>query len=174
MKSSALIMLIASVYSMTALADDVGNIAENSCQMSVNISTIFVPLEPVVVNITLTNPTETELYFALGRPSLVYEIEVLDIDGVAIPLTRYGIKEDKIKDGKQVYRSRLGPKENFTEQIVLSRFYDLSLYGKYSLKFKRRIHSTDTIPAKYLESPFLQFEIGGNAKEMPRAWGVKP
>ena len=174
MKSYTLSCIILSSLLLTAFEGESASNNESGCIMTVSMPTNYAVLEPIVIEVSLANSTSAELFFALGQPSLIYNIDIRDSDGNIIPLTRYGEQEEKKKSSRRVYRTRLGPEETFKEHIILSRFYDLSMAGKYTIKMKRRIHAVDTIPPEFKESPLLQFEVSQKSIHYSREWGAKP
>jgi hypothetical protein len=171
MKSYALIF---SSLLLTAFAGKAASNNESGYVMKVSMPTNYAVLEPIVIEISLANATNEELFFAMGHPSLIYNIDIRDSDGNIIPLTRYGEQEEMKKSRRHIYRIRLGPEETYKEHVILSRFYDLSMAGKYTVKIKRRIHAVDTIPPEFKESPLLQFEVNQKSIHYSREWGANP
>jgi hypothetical protein len=100
----------------------------------------------VLVQITLTNTSDQEI--ALGKApgnlpqaESEYLVEVHDSRGQTAPDTDYGrkIKQNKIVVSFSRVSATVGPGESLKDGVILTKLYDLSRPGKYSVQLLRKV-----------------------------------
>ncbi len=112
--------------------------------------TIAAPKEPVKEGeelqllVTVTNTSNRTISFItspgpIPEDSLLYEINVRDAQGNPAPASAYLRTRDKripIDYGSRFART-LKPGESFVDQVTVTRFYDLSGPGEYTISVSR-------------------------------------
>ena len=108
--------------------------------------TVAAPKEPIKAGtelrllVTVTNTSDRDISF-ITSPGLIpedgarYEIDVRDIQGSPAPPSAYlRTKDNRIPTeyGSNIART-LGPGESFVDKVTVTRFYDLSQPGKYTI-----------------------------------------
>src|SRR5271165_4183531 len=116
----------------------------------------------VTVTVILTNTSrETVLFrksFAQDEGELFMDVEVKDDRGNPLPRTKYYrlLRQDYSSDfprqpdeefiaGGSVHKYFLKPAETLKDQIVVSRLFDLSRVGKYTIRVQRRDQGTKSL-----------------------------
>jgi hypothetical protein len=118
--------------------------------------TIYAPEEPINLNVAYKNVGHDDVKYGIRAPLAIYEINVYlpsgiyFIEGDALkekkesPLTLYG---RKLQDNSNLIVSQsnkiIKPGEQRTDELELSRIYDFSLDGKYTIIVKKKIRKHD-------------------------------
>jgi hypothetical protein len=96
------------------------------------------------LKIVFANNTEKELHSPYGGPGRggpVFDIEIRDTKGNPVSETPYGLKmhgKDPHPFSGSVFRATSRPGETIEEEVALSKEYDLSKPGKYTVHVREK------------------------------------
>jgi hypothetical protein len=98
----------------------------------------------VKLKVRFTNDTGKNLYYAVGGPGRggpAFDINVRDSQGNAVPETSYGLRmhgKDPRPWSGSVFRATSHSGETVEINLILSKEYDLSKPGKYTVQVQDR------------------------------------
>ena len=98
----------------------------------------------VKMKITFANNTGKDLHYGAGGPGRdgpVFDIDIRDGNGKVAPETSYGLKMHGKGPGSfsgSVFSATVHPGETTEDEVNLSKEYDLSKPGKYTVQVKER------------------------------------
>jgi len=111
------------------------------------------PGSQITVNATLTNKAKDTIYLDASAPwmaELDFRVEVHDVQGNLAPLTDYGRLVLKNEGEVPIVENNgslavLHPGDTFKREIVVSKLYDLTQPGKYTIQAQRPDDANGTI-----------------------------
>ena len=130
--------------------------------------------EPVLLNVTLSNSNPKQILVVVGTPR--YEFQLQDDEGKGVSLTKFGLRLERA-NSLSYQPVQAGSKLAYT--VNLTRLFDLSCSGKYTLVLTREIGNYTSHPremsAGQVSSDKVDFSInfesfeGKNAVDGPEA-----
>ena len=112
----------------------------NGFQLAVFVTKeTFETNEPVSVVLVISNITDHAFSIGKADANICYKFTVLDIAGKQVPMTSFGEHSQRFIEGSWVVPFTLKGHETDKSQFELSKFYDVSKPGKYSLFVSRRV-----------------------------------
>jgi hypothetical protein len=122
--------------------------------------------DKVILNIAVKNMSDHDVRSRVSGPLDLFKIRVSFPDGRDVPLTMWGRREVLDAAGGSLSDRTLHPGEQISVRIMLSRLFDLSLGGKYTVMAKTKV-IVDTKARKIAtaNSNSLQIEIDDRFKE---------
>ncbi len=115
--------------------------------------------ESVFLDIVVTNNNPRIVKLWESFPARDFEIEVKDSKGLLVPLTKYG---QTVKQMARAYRNviiSLKKGETYAPRIEISKLFELSNPGNYSVKTKRTIFDQTGKTASILTSNTAVFSV---------------
>jgi hypothetical protein len=94
----------------------------------------------VKLKVIFANNTGKDLHYGVGGPGRggpAFDIDVRDSEGKPVPETAYGLKmhgKDPHPWAGSVFTVTSGPGKTMEEELILSKEYDLSKPGKYTVQ----------------------------------------
>ncbi len=99
----------------------------------------YSPEEAITLNVVVKNIGQADVHFIEAMPLLMYTLTVVLPSGKEAPLTLYGKQAtENWKDGS-MSRRVLRPSEESIVNFALSRHFDLSLPGTYTIAVRRSV-----------------------------------
>lgn len=115
--------------------------------------------EPVTLNVSVTNLSESALYWPENDPQRDFEILLRDGRGLPAPLTDYG---NRLLNSSQEFRRtmvKLDAKQEKRYFLNVSRLYNLKAAGVYTLTVKLRVSKEKSAPTFELTSNTVRLTI---------------
>lgn len=119
--------------------------------------------ESILLKVTLKNVGQKELRFRQSTPYAMYDIMVKTENGTEIPKTRFGQKHAWGAAFPKSFLT-LGPGEEHSVSLPISRLFDMTLAGKYSIVVSKKIPTQDSGAATVF-APSFKIRILDEAKE---------
>lgn len=110
----------------------------------------------VKFKVTFTNDTRKDLHYAVGGPGRggpPFDINVRDAKGNPVPETSYGLKmhgKDPRPWSGSVFNATSHPGEAIELDLILSKEYDLSKPGKYTVQVQERYPALQAVRSNIL------------------------
>jgi len=132
--------------------------------------------EPIDLSLDLLNTTEATLYHRIFSPLEEYPLSVLNQKGQEIRLTRFGrlVLRSGMKTHIHDGPIEMSPKEHVVHMMPLSRMYDLSLPGEYSVQAKHEVLTPDWKALATVTSARTNFRILAPTPSGPELHSVAP
>jgi hypothetical protein len=134
----------------------------------------------VWMDVTLENKSDhvLSIYRALSgdmdRGGWVYKVDVTDAKGEALPLTAYAEKLGGMGSG---FGKWSRPRETITDRVDVSKLYDLTGPGKYTIQFRRfepsPLAESQGVATTYCYCASPGVEIPSFA-ESAKGWAARP
>ncbi len=97
----------------------------------------YTPMTPIVFSIALRNTTDKMLPFVDSNSRWMYKYEVTNEKGEAVPYTSYGKATLTVKTYTGIGTNELPAGSEKTDEVMINRYFDMSLEGRYFVKFTR-------------------------------------
>ena len=117
-------------------------------------------MEPVRLTVVLSNTTGKALTALRAVEREQFKMRVLDSGGNEVPLTRYGQRQRDDLFGHSLYSFNVPPGGIFKEEILINRWYDMSMRGTYSIEIARVIHNEMEKEWSFVTSNVVRLQIG--------------
>ena len=157
---NALLLIIAllGVYyaSQAMTIDKIPNSVSLSAQLS---KKAFYRGESAFLDIIVSNKSLQVVRLWETLPARDFEIEIKTSKGLSVPLTNYG---QKVKQMGRIYKNMLislKTGETYTPRIEISKSFDLSTPGTYSIKVKRTVFDQTGKKPSILTSNIAVFSV---------------
>jgi hypothetical protein len=123
----------------------------------------YAPGEAIVLDITFKNVGQKVVYHSLTHPMMIYDVDVTLPDGKPSPLTLYG-EFGGDRRGSGTART-LKPGEDMSAQIDLTRHFDITLAGTYTVSLATRV---------WTDAGYTKLEAKSNKLEIPVDESLRP
>jgi hypothetical protein len=127
----------------------------------------YAPLELILLDVVLKNVAKVDIYYINGaHPFDMYTVKVLLPDGKEAPYTRFGNHLSQRRNHQPATTSSvLKPGKQVSDSIELTRLYDMSLSGDYTISLQRQLWRGDAIDPKLkIESNSITITIKNTVK----------
>jgi hypothetical protein len=118
-------------------------------------ATVTVGLD-VKLKVIFTNNTGKDIHYSAGGPARsgpAFDINVRDAEGNPVPETLYGLKlhgKDPHPWSGSVFSATLHPGKTIEEEVSLSKEFDLSKPGKYTVQVQEKNPVFQTVKSNVL------------------------
>ena len=102
----------------------------------------FAPGETVRIQFVLRNCTPKAIDLADSGPVFSYIIEVLNDQGRSVALTAQGAQLEEMRRSTSGHGLEIPPGETHADEVELSRWFELSKPGRYTVRAARRLFPT--------------------------------
>lgn len=116
--------------------------------------------EPILIRITLTNTSDTQIRVIETNPDKEYRLTVRDDAGKPVSRSAYG-KEMSDPQGPldRNFAKVLQPKESSEMQLDLHKFFDFDGPGRYTVSVTRKVYKMEPHSGIEIASNELEFEL---------------
>lgn len=131
---------------------------QSGFQLIAKVESEIKPDTPVVLQLALRNTTDKTLVRGESWPEKQFNLDIKDDRGANMPLTRYS-EELKVREPLGIASVKVDPSQELTYNLVISRMYDLTMSGTYTLTATTYVRRQDGKAKIELKSNPVRFTI---------------
>ena len=148
------------------------SVVTNGLQFCISLSNSqYSPLEPIVMDLVVSNSSEKALAVVAGRPEWLCDIRVIHKGVGEVAKSRYGMNasESTWRANFKPIGIEAGACRN--DPLLLNRYFDMSVAGTYQVSVKRRLSMPGSGKATVAESGEVEIHVTAEVPGATSAWG---
>ncbi len=147
-------------------------VVTNGLQVCISLSSSeFAAIEPIIVDLIVSNSSEKAFMIAVGRPEWVCDIEVMQVGEGKIAQTRFGVNAAQSIRRANPKPWLLKPGECRHDPILLNRYFDMSVAGIYRVSITRRLSMPSASQGVIANSGDVEIRVIDEVPGGRSAWG---